>query len=454
MKPLFAKPHLFISYSRKDGELAEYLYKFLSSSGFVVYYDKEKTLIGENFVAEIVKQLRASDAVVAIISKHSAESPWCQAELYHTHALGIMIAPLRVSQEPFNQAAPLDLMFKDINYVIVSDEASYAQAARQVQARLTSVRRKALIRSLRNALLLLLIAGLIVFIWKYGIQSLNDIAKERQRNDLVERLKGTTSILSRDVINSYAQQFSEDEELISKLLLIKNNTELPDTGRLNAHLLATSLLAPRKLQNRWYIEDVNWERSSYEVGELSNITFMKGNIKDGDFKNVSFSGVVWNSAPSQNSAGLTLSGSKFNMCQFNAVHFLGTGGVGLDFINCSFRGAQLDVSGFGAVHFLSQVSDPSSSVVTNEVSVFERCSIDNCVESAAPGVMEIVPPDSEVRFTGVVFNSCHFRGLIRPSWFKDCHFRNCIFPKSVDLKTLEDGENILQNCSTADEDCD
>lgn len=454
MKPLFAKPHLFISYSRKDYRLAEYLYNSLLSTGFSVYYDKEKTLIGENFVAEIVQQLRNSDGVVAIISKHSAESPWCQAELYYTHALGILMAPVRVSQESFNQAAPLDLMLKDINYVIVSDEASYANTARQIQLRLQAVRRKVLIRSLRNVLLLLLVAGLMVLTWKFGFLSLNSVARERQRNDLIERLNGSTSVLSYEVMNSYVKQFSEDEDLISKLLLLENNPELPDAGRLNAHVLATALLAPRKLQNRWYIKDVAWEQSAFEAGELSNVTFMKGMIKDIDFKNDSFSGVVWNAAPSQNAAGLMLSNLKFTMCQFEANHFFGTGAVGLDFINCSFRGTQLDVSGFGAVHFFSQTSDPTSSVITNEISVFERCSIENCVAPAAPGVMEIVPPDSEVRFTGVVFNSCHFRGLIRISWFKDCHFVNCIFPKSLDAQVLQNKSNTLEHCLTAEEECD
>src|SRR5207253_2380796 len=131
----------------------------------------------------------------------------------------------------------------------------------------------------------------------------------------------------------------------------------------------------------WHLasKEVNWQKSSYENGEMDNITFMKGIISDVEFKRAAFSGVVWNSAPSAKATGLMLSNLKFIMCQFNASHFIGTGGISLDFINCSFRGAQLDVSGFGAVHFFSQVSDPSSNVITNEISVFERCSIENCV---------------------------------------------------------------------------
>jgi hypothetical protein len=51
---------------------------------------------------------------------------------------------------------------------------------------------------------------------------------------------------------------------------------------------------------------------------------------------------------------------------FEAGKFGGTGAVSVDFINSSYRGTVFDVSGFGAVYFYSQVSDPNSSVITNE----------------------------------------------------------------------------------------
>jgi len=96
MRSLFSKPHLFISYSRTDAALSAYLYDSLTSAGFSVFYDKEKTLIGENFVTEILRQLGRSDAVVALISSRSAVSPWCQAELYHAQleGYGLTMAPL------------------------------------------------------------------------------------------------------------------------------------------------------------------------------------------------------------------------------------------------------------------------------------------------------------------------------------------------------------------------
>src|SRR5688572_4232393 len=132
MKSLFAKPHLFISYSRKDAALSQFLYRFLTSVGFKVYYDKEKSLIGENFAVKIVNELRRSDAVVAIVSDDSAASPWCQAELYHAHAVKTMIAPIRVGLETITLPAPLDSFMRDIHHTVVTNESTYPEAAARI----------------------------------------------------------------------------------------------------------------------------------------------------------------------------------------------------------------------------------------------------------------------------------------------------------------------------------
>jgi uncharacterized protein YjbI with pentapeptide repeats len=453
MRRLFAKPHLFISYSRKDHELADYLYRSLTSAGFSVYYDKEKTLIGENFALQIQKELRRSDAVVAIVSINSAESPWCQAELYHARALNILITPIRVGLDQFSQVAPLDLMMKDISYVPVSDESSYPQAASQIQQQLKGIRRRAHLRNIRNGLAFILVIGLLIVIWRFGFQTLNNRVKAAERQAMISRLRNSDAVLTKDVLSTYAREFAEDEETTSQLLMMAANTELSDNARLNAQLLSAALLAGRQQQKRWYVKDINWKNSTYEYGQLSDVTFMKGALNNVQFKAVSFSGVVWNQAPSPQSSGLTLSNVEFEGCAFEAGSFGGTNAVGTNFINSTFRGTTFDVTGFAAVHFLSKQSDPTSSVITNEITVFENCSIQNCVPPSDPKTIEILEPDSEVRFTDVVFANCQFSGLIRPTWFKNCHFTNCVFPKTVSQPQLEAGGNTVENMSNAAELC-
>ena len=449
MGQLFAKPHLFISYSRKDHELADYLYRSLTSAGFSVYYDKEKTLIGENFVLQIQKELRRSDAVVAIVSINSAESPWCQAELYHARALNILITPIRISREQFSLAPPLELMIKDVSYVTVTDVPSYSETAKQIQQQLKVIRRRVQLRNVRNGLAILVIIGILILTWRFGFQTLNNRVRAAHRQAMISRLENSKAVLTKDVLSAYAREFAEDEETISQLLMMEANTELNDNARLNAQLLSAALLAARQQQKRWYIEDVNWQNSTYQYGQLTDVTFMKGALNNIQFKGVSFSGVVWNQGPSEKSAGLTLSNLDFEACAFEAGSFGGTNAVGINFINSSFRGITFDVSAFAAVHFFSKQSDPTSSVITNEVTVFENCSIQNCVAPPDPKTIEILEPDSEVRFTDVVFTNCQFSGLIRPSWFKKCHFTNCVFPKNVSQSQLEAGGNTLENMSNA-----
>ena len=162
-----------------------------------------------------------------------------------------------------------------------------------------------------------------------------------------------------------------------------------------------------------------------------------GDMDNIQFDDVSFNGVVWSGNLNNSQEGLSMSNTKFDFCRFNSGQFIELSAIQVDFSDCVFRGTEMDVQGFGAVHFFSTPIDTASSVVTNRVTVFENATILNCVDAPASDVIEILNPDSEVRFTGVVFNACHFRGFIRPSWFKDCFFTNCIFPTDFSLKNLE-----------------
>ena len=60
---VFPEPAIFISYAREDEELAVSLLEGLEKGAYDVYLDKEKTLIGEQFLATIVRRLRQCDAL-------------------------------------------------------------------------------------------------------------------------------------------------------------------------------------------------------------------------------------------------------------------------------------------------------------------------------------------------------------------------------------------------------
>lgn len=67
--------------------------------------------------------------------------------------------------------------------------------------------------------------------------------------------------------------------------------------------------------------------------------------------------------------------------------------------------------------------------------------------------MDFRGPKTEVMFTGVVFESCRFRGLIRTSWFTKCHFNRCTFPLAVLFEELAKGGNFVTECTQLVETC-
>ena len=76
----------------------------------------EKLLVGEHFISKITHQVRKSDAIIAILSEHSARSQWCQAELHQAIALEKMIFPIRIGKKDFHLPITLEHLQTSINY--------------------------------------------------------------------------------------------------------------------------------------------------------------------------------------------------------------------------------------------------------------------------------------------------------------------------------------------------
>lgn len=61
---------VFISYSRRDSDVAENLYKSLTAQGKRVWYDKKNLSVGDNFMDEIRQAIRTSKYFVPIFSEN------------------------------------------------------------------------------------------------------------------------------------------------------------------------------------------------------------------------------------------------------------------------------------------------------------------------------------------------------------------------------------------------
>ncbi len=444
LRALFPKPRVFISYAREDAATAEWLFEELIGMGFTVYLDTRGTLAGEQFLSVIVEHLRRSDAVLALISEHSSSSAWCQAELYYAHALRRTILPIRIDPgRDIAMPAPLDLLQRKTQFVPLASEGDRETVVVAVRERFRVVRRRAYLRWAQRIAAVLVLVGLLAWGLHSGFASL---LRERERRAIVSRIYRAETLLRRDVLEPQIERFKDDGPLRSRLLAMADDRERPMHPRLNARILAAAL---GSRPNRLYLESLDWSNSVFRSGELTDVTFRTGTVNAVEFADVTFSGVAWNEGPA-----FTMGGAKFMRCHFHGGQFTRTTVIDSDFINSTFNGTTLDVTGFGAVRFESRDTSPDSHVITNgEVCSFENAIIANCSEPSAPGVLDYRGPENEVKFTGVVFESCRFRGLIRPSWFSKCSFNRCTFPVAVSFEKLTSGGNFVTECSQLDEAC-
>jgi uncharacterized protein YjbI with pentapeptide repeats len=141
--------------------------------------------------------------------------------------------------------------------------------------------------------------------------------------------------------------------------------------------------------------------------------------------------------------------------QFAGGGFAGTNAVGVDFLDCVFRGSEIDVTNFSLVTFRSSPPDAAHpTLVTPNVAAFENCVILNRRQPPPPKVLDLSDPAEEVRFRDAVFTGVRFRGNVHPEWFEKCSFDRCTFPKAIDLGRLEKSGHHVAECSVADESLD
>lgn len=449
---LIPKPKLFLSYARSDARLAESLYQLLESRGFMVFKDSAEILAGENFVERIVGTLRQADAVVALETPASAESDWCQAELYHAHALGVQVIPVRIGIET-RLTRPLELLQRRIHQLQVDDpETAFESLPEDLEEHLTTARQRRRRRQVSTVGLILLVAALVLSLGTLGIGSLDRLQQRRERLDILDQLETSQKGIAGERLESLSERFATDSELLKSLLLMSEDDSRSDAARFNAWMLSAAMLADRKTEDRWVIEDIDLKDVNVREANLTEVTISNGSIRNVTFEQSAFGGVVWGEGPAEARGGLVLGNLRFVDSDFYFTWFAGTTGVGIEFVNTSFRGSEIDLTRLSLVRFVSRSAQPDlKTLITDEVTVIENSVILNHNTPPDPGVLDLSVPTEEALFEGVVFVATHFRGYIRPEWFRNCSFRHCVFPTALSQEALLAGENMIDSCLWNDE---
>ncbi len=130
---------VFISYKRwadPDQQLAEALYEFLSRSGHQVFMDITMRT-GDAWLEEIDRQLKASDFLIVLLSRQSADSEMVGAEVRRAYKYRQLqghpqTLPVRVAYEgllPYS----IDAFLNPLQYVVWQSEADTARVCEEIQ---------------------------------------------------------------------------------------------------------------------------------------------------------------------------------------------------------------------------------------------------------------------------------------------------------------------------------
>ena len=118
----------------------------------------------------------------------------------------------------------------------------------------------------------------------------------------------------------------------------------------------------------------------------------------------------------------------------------GTQMLDVEFENCKFRGAQLDLSAAAGLRFVARAK--SAELLDTEVTIMEDSWLVQKRAPPPPDVMDMATPEQELIFDGVQFARVRFEGHFKPGWFRNCHFSDCVFATRLNAADLAKNSNM------------
>jgi len=91
--------HIFISYSRADSTIAQFIRVRLEQKGYKVFSDTQHIVAGQDFSEHVYQELNEADAVIVVLSKNIDRSTWVKQELENALEQKKTIIPLLVGSD-------------------------------------------------------------------------------------------------------------------------------------------------------------------------------------------------------------------------------------------------------------------------------------------------------------------------------------------------------------------
>lgn len=147
MTPKELTRRVFLSYARRDQELAKEIAEVLNEQGLRFWHEKQLD-VGADWEKEISRALKTSDSMIAILNPHSFSSSWVRTELEYAlfnEKYKNRLLPVLIGGEAHDAFARLPWILTRMHFLRLSKRPTRASALRVVDAFI------ALLKSTREA---------------------------------------------------------------------------------------------------------------------------------------------------------------------------------------------------------------------------------------------------------------------------------------------------------------
>jgi hypothetical protein len=421
------RPRLFVSYARDDRVAADRLVQHLQSRGCAVWIDRNELLAGDDFVRALTRELARCDALILLLTAHSARSSWCQAEVQHALArrLGVVVVQ-RESQARLPDA--MERLLRDIQRV------SWMDGTPDLASQLVRARRRRLHSWLTRLGATCAATGVLIGAAWWGVAQINKFDEARLVDSLLNELATSTTAWSGEEIRSRLQPVRAAPALAAGLHAMFDDPTRNALARTNAWQALGALRQERERERRTYVPRIDWRGGRLADMLWANTTYSEGNVRDLIAERVRIAGLVFGEAPRADRPGMSLESVRIRDAEIWFLRIDGTQLIDVEFVNAKLRGAQLDLSGAAGVRFVSKAQ--SEFFLSNDLAIIEDSWIAQHRAPASPGVIDLTQPEQEVIFEGVQFVRVRFEGFFKPSWFRNSRFTDCVFATDLSAEGL------------------
>ena len=120
---------IFISYSRKDSQVAKKLMEGFKSAKLDVWVDWEDIPPAVGWLDQILNGIEHAEAFIFLISPDSIKSEVCKVELEHAHKNAKRIIPVVVRDVVVQDVTPI---LRDLNWIFVREQDDFAKSLEKV----------------------------------------------------------------------------------------------------------------------------------------------------------------------------------------------------------------------------------------------------------------------------------------------------------------------------------